>query len=57
MQLLCILPFGILSLFAIRMMFLKIVLAVCMLVGVSSRLSCSLYMFTGFVAVYSHVVC
>ena len=34
LQLLCILPFGILSLFAISMMFVKIMLAVCVLVGV-----------------------
>ena len=32
-QLLCILPFGILCLSAIRMMVVKILLAVCMLVG------------------------
>ena len=34
LQLLCILPFGILCLSAIRMMFVKIILAVCMLVGI-----------------------
>ena len=33
MQLLCILPFGMLCLSAISMMFVKIWLAVCMLVG------------------------
>ena len=33
MQLLCILPFGMLCLSAISMMFVKILLAVCMLVG------------------------
>ena len=33
LQLLCILPFGMLCLSAISMMFLKIMLAVCMLVG------------------------
>ena len=33
LQLLCILPFGILSLSAISIMFVKIMLAVCMLVG------------------------
>ena len=33
LQLLCILPFGILSVI-IRMMFVKILLAVCMLVGI-----------------------
>ena len=33
MQLLCILPFGMLCLSAISMMFVKIMLAVCMLVG------------------------
>ena len=33
LQLLCILPFGMLCLFAISMMFVKILLAVCMLVG------------------------
>ena len=33
MQLLCILPFGMLCLSAINMMFVKIMLAVCMLVG------------------------
>ena len=34
LQLLCILPFGRLCLSAIRMMFLKIILVVCMLVGI-----------------------
>ena len=34
MQLLCILPFDILCLSAIKMMFVKILLAVCMLVGI-----------------------
>ena len=34
MQLLCILPFAILCVSAIRMMFVKIILAVCMLVGI-----------------------
>ena len=34
LKLLCILPFGILCLFAIRMMFLTIILAVCILVGI-----------------------
>ena len=33
LQLLCILPFGMLCLSAISMMFVKIMLAVCMLVG------------------------
>ena len=33
LQLLCILPFGMLCLSAISMMFVKIKLAVCMLVG------------------------
>ena len=33
LQLLCILPFGMVCLSAIRMMFVKILLAVCMLVG------------------------
>ena len=33
LQLLCILPFGMSSLSAISMMFVKIMLAVCMLVG------------------------
>ena len=33
LQLLCILPFGMLCLSAISMMFLKITLALCMLVG------------------------
>ena len=33
LQLLCILPFGMLCLFAISIMFVKIRLAVCMLVG------------------------
>ena len=42
MQLLCILPFGMLYLFSISMMFVKIRLAVCMLVGmVSSQRSSS----------------
>ena len=34
LKLLCIFPFGILCLFTIRMMFVKILLAVCMLVGI-----------------------
>ena len=34
LQLLCILPFGILCLSAIRIMFVNILLAVCMLVGI-----------------------
>ena len=34
LQLLCILPFGILCLSAITIMFLKIILAMCMLVGI-----------------------
>ena len=34
LQLLCILPFGILCLSAIRIMFVKIILEVCMLVGI-----------------------
>ena len=33
LQLLCILPFGMLCLSAIRMMFVKLLLAVCMLMG------------------------
>ena len=33
LQLLCILPFGMVCLSAIRMMFVKIMLTVCMLVG------------------------
>ena len=33
-SLLCILPFGILCLSAIRMIFVRIILAVCMLVGI-----------------------
>ena len=33
LQLLCILPFGMLCLFAMSMLFVKIMLAVCMLVG------------------------
>ena len=33
LRLLCILPFDILCLSAVRMMFVKIILAVCMLVG------------------------
>ena len=47
LQLLCILPFGMLCLSAIRMMLVKILLAVCILVGnmvsciVCSQLSCS----------------
>ena len=35
LQLLCILPFGMLCLFAISMMFVKILLAVCMVVGMA----------------------
>ena len=34
LQLLCILPFGMFCLSAISMMFVKIMLAVCMLVGI-----------------------
>ena len=34
MQLLCIMPFGVLCLSAISMMFVNIILAVCMLVGI-----------------------
>ena len=34
LQFLCILPFGILRLSATRMMFVKIILAMCMLVGI-----------------------
>ena len=34
LQLLCILPFGILCVAAIIIMFVKIILAVCMLVGI-----------------------
>ena len=34
LQLLCILPFGMLCLYAISMMFVKFMLAVCMLVGI-----------------------
>ena len=34
MQLLCILPFGMFCLSSISMMFVKIMLAVCMLVGI-----------------------
>ena len=34
LQLLCILPFGMLCLSSISMMFVKIMLAVCMLVGI-----------------------
>ena len=34
LQLLCIFPFGMLCLSAISMMFVKIMLAVCMLVGI-----------------------
>ena len=34
LQLLCILPIGMLCLSAIRMMFVKIMLAVCMLLGI-----------------------
>ena len=37
LQLLCILPFGMLCLFAISMLFVKIMLAVCMLVGMVVR--------------------
>ena len=33
-QLLCSLPFGVLCCYAIRMMFVKIILAVCILVGI-----------------------
>ena len=40
LQLLCILPFGILCLSAIRMRFVKIVFAVCMLVSVVSSVNC-----------------
>ena len=37
LQLLCIVPFGMLYLSAISMMFVKILLAVCMLVGMVSE--------------------
>ena len=37
LQMLCILPFGMLCLSAISMMFVKIMLAVCMLVGMVVR--------------------
>ena len=70
LQLLCILPFGMLGLSAISMMLVK-KLAVCMLVGmvvwakadlclswiVSSQLSCGWWKSVGFVVVCSHVVC
>ena len=36
LQFLCILPFGILCLSAVSMMFVKIMLAVCMLVGMGT---------------------
>ena len=39
LQLLCILPFGMFCLSAISMMFVKILLAVCMLVGMDGGLS------------------
>ena len=71
MQLMCNLPFGILLLSAIRMMFLKIILAVCMLVCIVvlakanpvSSVNCVQSEFLKFVnvcrfvAVCSHVVC
>ena len=71
LQLLCILLFAMLCLSAISMMFVKIMLAVCILVGivvwaktetclswiVSSQLSCSWWMSVGFVVVCSPVVC
>ena len=41
LQLLCILPVGMLCFSAISMKFVKIMLAVCMLVGMCSQLSCS----------------
>ena len=42
LQLLCILPFGMLCLSAISMMFVKILLAVCMLVGMMVCVFCEL---------------
>ena len=39
LQFLCILPFGMLCLSAISMMFVKIILAVCMLVGMVDSVS------------------
>ena len=40
LQFLCILSFGMLSLSAISMMFVNIMLAVCMLVGMVSSVNC-----------------
>ena len=40
LQFLCIMPFGMLCLCAISMMFVKIMLAVCMLVGMVSSVNC-----------------
>ena len=40
LQLLCILPFGVLCLSAIRMVFLKIILEMCLFVGVVFSVKC-----------------
>ena len=67
LQLLCILPFGMLCLSVISMMFVKNMLAVCMLVGMVvlakfCKLSPVCFLVVGkgpvgFVVVCSHVVC
>ena len=65
LQLLCILPFSMLCLSAISMMLIKIMLAVCMLVGMSEAYSVSsvicaqsaFFLLVGSVVVCSHVVC
>ena len=57
LQLLCILPFGMVCLSAISKMFVKIILPMCILVGIgSSQLSCS-WLSVGSVVVCSHAIC
>ena len=68
LQLICIFPFGMLCLSAIRMMFVKIMLAVCILVDMVvsakadsvSSVNCvqsAFLQLVNFVVVCSHVVC
>ena len=72
LQLLCILPFGMFCLSTISLMFVKIMLAVCMLVGIGGMSESGLCVFcklcpvcflvvgngpSAFVVVCSHVVC
>ena len=56
MQLMCILPFGVWCLSAIRMMFVNIILAVCMLVGIVVCAKAKLCVFGKLCPVGFHVV-